>query len=78
MESNKTDSSKICKHVTLYSDGFLVCVKCAFVQNDVVTTDNTSKENTSHDNLKTPQRLVNDRNDIFLELKSRGDRKSVV
>jgi transcription initiation factor TFIIIB Brf1 subunit/transcription initiation factor TFIIB len=49
-----------------------VCVKCAFVQNDVVTTDNTSKENTSHDNLKTPQRLVNDRNDIFLELKSRG------
>lgn len=80
MESNGTNSSKVCKHVIIESDTFFVCVKCAFVQdeilmnciqnynndNDSISIDNVNESSTSF-NLKLHEKI-----DFLKELKARG------
>jgi transcription initiation factor TFIIIB Brf1 subunit/transcription initiation factor TFIIB len=78
MESNGTNSSKVCKHVIIESESFFVCVKCAFVQNEILTdyTQNYINEDENDDkdgnesftfNLKLSEKI-----DFLKELKSRG------
>jgi len=79
MESNGTDSSKVCEHVIFESDTFFVCVKCAFVQDEILTNyplkyDNDTNDNNIDNENDSPSSNLKlyEKTDFLKELKSRG------
>jgi transcription initiation factor TFIIIB Brf1 subunit/transcription initiation factor TFIIB len=76
MESNRTNSSKLCKHVIIESESFFVCVKCAFIQDETLIDCSqifTNDIENDNENESTSFKLrLHEKIDFLKELKSRG------
>lgn len=78
MESNETNSPKLCKHVTFESDSFFVCVKCAFVQDEVLINniqkygDDDNNYIKNENDSPTFNFKLHEKIDFLKELKARG------
>jgi transcription initiation factor TFIIIB Brf1 subunit/transcription initiation factor TFIIB len=72
MADFKTDSTEMCKHVIFESDGFFVCVKCAFVQDIALVSDYPSNITNIENDINQPLIKLNEKIDIITELKFKG------
>jgi transcription initiation factor TFIIIB Brf1 subunit/transcription initiation factor TFIIB len=83
MESNKPNSSKVCKHVIIESDTFFVCIKCGVVQDEILMSNSPNYDNvfngvddkTNDINIENSRTFCNklgEKIDFLKELKSRG------
>lgn len=67
----------MCNHIIIESDNFLVCVKCAFVQ-DVILNDKNPCKNIHPDKDHISSKKFHSKQEILKELESRGVINNIV
>lgn len=72
MERNRTDSTKLCDHIVIESECFLVCVKCAKVQDIICMSFKQDSTLSIDSDTHIIQKKLKEKMDFLKELKSRG------